>query len=66
MGGYTDHANLETTGATVFPFGTGNSCQLVTVIRDAGINAISSTPSYPNYLEDVVREELGLGPDFSL
>jgi phenylacetate-CoA ligase len=62
MGGYTDHANLETTGATVFPFGVGNSRQLVRVIREAGITAISSTPSYPNYLEDVVRNELGIEP----
>ncbi len=62
MGGYTDHSNLELTGATVFPFGVGNSRQLVRVIRDAGINAISSTPSYPAYLEDIVRDELGLEP----
>ena len=62
MGGYTDHSNLELTGATVFPFGVGNSRQLVRVIRDAGINVISSTPSYPAYLEDVVRDELGMEP----
>ena len=62
MGGYTDHSNLELTGATVFPFGVGNSRQLVRVIRDAGISAISSTPSYPAYLEDVVRDELGMEP----
>jgi len=63
MGGYTDHANLETTGATVFPFGAGNSRQLVRVIRDAGITAISSTPSYPKYLENVVRDELRIEPE---
>jgi len=62
IGGYTDHTNLETTGATVFPFGVGSSRQLVRVIRDAGINAISSTPSYPNYLEDIVRQELDIEP----
>lgn len=62
MGGLTDHINLETTGATVFPFGVGNSRQLVKVIRNAGINAISSTPSYPNHLERVVRDELGMEP----
>ena len=62
MGGYTDHANLETTGATVFPYGVGNSRQLVRVIREAGIDAISSTPSYPNVLESVLREELGIEP----
>ena len=62
MGGFTDHANLETTGAAVFPFGVGNSRQLVRVIHEAGVNAISSTPSYPKYLEKVVREELGIEP----
>ena len=62
MGGYTDHANLETTGATVFPFGVGNSRQLVRVIRDAEITAISSTPSYPQRLEKVVSEELDMEP----
>ena len=62
MGGYTDHANLETTGAAVIPYGVGNSRQLVQVIRDAGIDAISSTPSYPNHLEKVVREEFDFEP----
>ncbi len=62
MGGLTDHINLETTGATVFPFGVGNSRQLVRVIREAGINVLSSTPSYPKYLEQVVRDELGIEP----
>ncbi|MFP4036681.1 MAG: phenylacetate--CoA ligase family protein [Desulfobacteraceae bacterium] len=62
MGGYSDHANLERTGATVLPFGVGNSRLLVRVIKEAGISAISSTPSYPKYLEPVVREELGIEP----
>lgn len=63
MGGYTDHANLEATGATVFPYGVGQSRQLVRVIKEAGIDAISSTPSYLNRLEDVVREELAIAPE---
>jgi phenylacetate-CoA ligase len=62
MGGYTDHSNLETTGAAVVPFGVRNSRQLVRLIQEAGVNAISSTPSYPNYLEGIVREELGIEP----
>ena len=61
-GGYTDHRNLETTGATVIPFGVGNSTQLVRLIQELNIDAISSTPSYPNRLENVVREELGVEP----
>lgn len=62
MGGYSDHANLERTGATVLPFGVGNSRLLVRVIKEAGISVISSTPSYPKYLEPVVREELEIEP----
>ncbi len=62
MGGLTDHCNLETTGATVFPFGVGNSRQLVRVIQESGITVLSSTPSYPTYLEQVVRDELGIEP----
>ncbi|MBW2514140.1 MAG: phenylacetate--CoA ligase family protein [Deltaproteobacteria bacterium] len=62
MGGYTDHSNLELTGATIFPFGVGNSRQLVRVIRETGISVISSTPSYPAFLESVVRDELGIEP----
>ncbi len=62
MGGYTDHANLETTGATVFPYGVGNSRHLIRVIREAGIDTLSSTPSYPKVLEPVVREALGMEP----
>lgn len=62
MGGYTDHSNLEATGATVIPFGVGNSRQLVRMIREAGVDAISATPSYPVRLEPIVREELGIDP----
>lgn len=62
MGGYTDHANLETTGATVIPFGVGNSKQLIQVIKDTGINVISSTPSYPTHLEKVIKAEFNMAP----
>lgn len=62
MGGYTDHRDLEQTGAGVVPFGVGNSAQLVRLIQDLRIDAISCTPSYPNRLESVVREELGIEP----
>lgn len=62
MGGYTDHANLETTGAAVIPFGVGNAKQLIQVIKEAGINAISSTPSYPAHLEKVIKAEFNMVP----
>ena len=62
MGGYTDHANLEATGATVIPFGVGNAKQLIQVIKDAGINVISSTPSYPKHLEKVAKNDFNMDP----
>lgn len=61
-GGVTDHLTLEETGATVLPFGVGNTRRLVEVIRDLKINVISATPSYPALLKKVMREELGLAP----
>ncbi len=56
MGGYSDHAGLEATGATVIPYGVGGSEGLIRVIRELGINAISCTPSYPKVLEQVIAE----------
>lgn len=56
MGGVTDHMTLERTGATVVPFGVGNTELLIRTIRDIGITAISCTPSYPAVLERVLAE----------
>lgn len=63
MGGFTDHATLEATGAAVVPFGVGDTQLLVRTIRDLGITAISCTPSYPAVLEQVIAEHYpGLKP----
>ncbi|MGD2172059.1 MAG: phenylacetate--CoA ligase family protein [Gammaproteobacteria bacterium] len=56
MGGFSDHTGLEATGATVVPYGVGGSRQLIQVIRELGIDAISCTPSYPKVLEGVIDE----------
>lgn len=56
MGGYTDHATLEATGAAVVPFGVGDSELLIRTIPELGITAISCTPSYPAVLERVIAE----------
>jgi phenylacetate-CoA ligase len=56
MGGYTDHATLEATGAAVVPFGVGDSELLIRTIRELRITAISCTPSYPAVLERVIVE----------
>jgi phenylacetate-CoA ligase len=63
MGGYTDHTTLEATGATVIPFGIGETQLLVRTIRELGITAISCTPSYPAVLERVIAQDFpGLAP----
>ena len=56
MGGYTDHATLEKTGAMVVPYGVGGSLGLIDVIRELKVNAISCTPSYPGVLEQTLRD----------
>jgi phenylacetate-CoA ligase len=56
MGGVTDHATLEATGATVIPFGVGETQLLIRTIKEIGITAISCTPSYPQVLERVMAE----------
>jgi phenylacetate-CoA ligase len=63
MGGYSDHATLEATGAAVVPFGVGETQLLVRTIRELGITAISCTPSYPAVLARVIEEQFpGLKP----
>jgi phenylacetate-CoA ligase len=63
MGGFTDHTTLEATGATVVPFGVGETQLLVHTIRELGITAISCTPSYPAVLERTLAEHFpGVAP----
>lgn len=63
MGGYTDHATLEATGAAVVPFGVGDTQLLVRTIMELGVTAISCTPSYPAVLERAIAEHFpGLRP----
>src|SRR5437879_9188791 len=58
MGGFTDHTALEETGATVVPFGVGETQQLIRTIQELGITAISCTPSYPAVLERVLAKHI--------
>jgi phenylacetate-CoA ligase len=63
MGGLTDHMGLERTGATVIPFGVGNTELLIRTIREVGVTAISCTPSYPAVLARVLKENFdGITP----
>src|SRR6266516_7930941 len=61
MGGFSDQENLETTGATVVPFGVGQTALLLRTIHELQINAISTTPSYMLPLSEVARAQ-GLNP----
>ncbi len=63
MGGVSDHLALEAAGATVIPYGVGNSELLVHTILDLKITAIHCTPSYPAALERTIAERFpGLAP----
>ena len=63
MGGVSDHLALEAAGATVIPFGVGDSQLLVRTILDLKVGAIHCTPSYPAALERTVAEHFpGLAP----
>lgn len=56
-GGYTDHQSLEKTGATVVPFGVGNSRLLIETILQLNATVIHCTPSYLSKLEYLLKEE---------
>ena len=62
MGGLTDHLSLEKAGASVIPYGVGNSKQLIETILNTKSNAISCTPSYLNKLIYVLIEFFDIEP----
>jgi phenylacetate-CoA ligase len=62
MGGYTDHQSLEATGATVIPFGVGNTHNLIETILLIKPTAIHCTPSYLSKIELVLKNEFCLKP----
>ncbi len=63
MGGFSDHTTLEATGATVIPYGVGETEKLIRTIQELGIDAISCTPSFPAVLEQVIAHSFpGLNP----
>ena len=62
IGGYTDHQSLERTGATVIPFGTGNSIHLIESIFHLKPTAIHCTPSYLSRLEFLLETEFAKRP----
>lgn len=61
-GGISDHMCMEATGATVIPYGVGNSRKLINTIKDLKPSVISCTPSYLLRLETILKEEYGMLP----
>lgn len=61
-GGVTDHLSLEAAGATVIPYGVGNTKNLIKTILELRPTAISCTPSYLSRLEFLLKQEFGLDP----
>lgn len=60
IGGFTDHSSLERAGACVLPWGVGNTEQLIQMILDLKIEAISCTPSYLNVIRKVLKDKFGM------
>ena len=56
MGGLTDHLCVEAVGATVIPFGVGNTRHLIQTLLDIKVDAIHCTPSYPAVLEQTIDQ----------
>ncbi len=61
-GGITDHQCMEKTGATIVPFGIGNSTYLIQSILRMKPTGISCTPSYFFRLEELLWDEFQLEP----
>lgn len=50
------HYGLEKLGATVIPASSGNTEKQIMLLKDFGVTAIVSTPSYALYMSEVARE----------
>jgi phenylacetate-CoA ligase len=61
-GGVSDHESLEAAGATVIPFGVGNSHFLLETILQVRPSALSCTPSYLARLYQLLTDEFKLQP----
>jgi len=51
------HYGLEKLGATVIPASSGNTQKQVMLLKDFGVTALVSTPSYALYMAEVAKEE---------
>jgi phenylacetate-CoA ligase len=60
-GGLGFHYAAERVGATVIPASTGNTRRQVKLMKDFGVTAFTSIPSYTLYLAEVAEEQ-GINP----
>jgi len=61
-GGVTDHLCLENAGATVIPFGVGNTKNMIETMIQIKPTAIHCTPSYISKIEYILSEEFKKKP----
>lgn len=61
-GGVVDFTSLMKAGAAVFPYGVGNTKELINTILYYDIEGISCTPSYMRRIKEVLREEFNMNP----
>lgn len=62
MGGFTDHASLERTGASVVPYSVGNTEALVALLLEFESPSLHSTPSYLNMIKRVLEKKFKKSP----
>lgn len=61
-GGFVDCTSLMKAGAAVFPYGVGNTKELINMIMYYNIEGISCTPSYMRRIKEVLRGEFNMSP----
>ena len=61
-GGFIDCTSLMKAGAAVFPYGVGNTKELINTIMYYDIEGISCTPSYMKRIKQVLKEEFNMNP----
>jgi phenylacetate-CoA ligase len=60
-GGFGLHYGMEKVGATVVPMSSGNSEKQIMLMKDFGVTALVSTPSYALHLAEVAQS-MGIDP----
>lgn len=61
-GGFVDCTSLMKAGAAVFPYGVGNTKELINTIMYYDIEGISCTPSYMRRIKEVLKKEFNMDP----